>query len=425
MALIHIVAMSILNQHIGTNASHEIIDLGFAYQQIDGISQQSVIILKHADKLKLKHIMFETIEDMSVEQFKNLQKNSTVELTIGGSSITKFYLNLLMELNEVKKYGNTFVITIPHEYTIDEILLRSLESSDSQLVLETNGHNILNIRIFGQYIFVDHQEIINLEQNVHEKMFQDIKLCGNYNGTDQNLQIGLDQHGMTKGYFIEGNISNINGLLLQLNGSDRFERYDVAMLNTYGNRISENLLYLPYNNDSSYRDGYKNMTLDSYIGSLNSTRINSTIMRLTMDTNNLGTMGTNGNTIKIYSVSFNFMVYGSGMSRIKYNLKNGTLTNSIIWQTVVVEDSDPLLSGICSISQNPIVNEYYMCTTCNNAFGYESLSTWLKVRQTCPMCRTAWTNKIKYTRNIAQVTLNPITDQNFTPVINPIPNPVN
>jgi hypothetical protein len=423
MALMHIFSFGMLNQLIETHEAHEIMDFGLTYQKTDGIFRQTVTILRNADKLKLKHIMFETTDNVTLEQFKDLQKDSKIQLLVGESLITTFYLNLLMELNEIKQYGSTFVITIPHEYTVDELLLRSLNQHNSQLIVETNGQYVTDVRIFGQYIFVDQQEVINLEQNVHEKMFQDIRLCGNYRGVGQNVNVQLDDYGMTKGYFIEGNISNIRELLLQLNGHDRFERYNVAMLNTNGNRISDKLLYLPYNNDSSFRDGYKNMAINSYIGSLNSSRINTIMMKFRMETREHNIE----NSIKIYSVSFNFIAYEEGVGRLLYDLVNSTKTQLHIWQTILVEESDPFLNGICPISQNLIGDSYCLCTTCKNAFGFESLNTWLKKRQICPMCRSNWTNRIKYTKNIGTIanvnqTVEPIANQIVDPIVEPIVN---
>ena len=69
--------------------------------------------------------------------------------------------------------------------------------------------------------------------------------------------------------------------------------------------------------------------------------------------------------------------------------------NNNIWKISYrsLSESD---NKCCPISHDKILDEHAMCKTCNNVFDYFTLKEWLCKNNTCPMCRSVWTNKIKY-----------------------------
>ena len=80
-----------------------------------------------------------------------------------------------------------------------------------------------------------------------------------------------------------------------------------------------------------------------------------------------------------------------------YNMssKNVSPSTNDIW----VEENKKIEGDIiCSICFSNIENEnkYMNCNTCNKNFMAESLRQWLIQDNSCPLCRSVWTNRIIY-----------------------------
>jgi len=247
---------------------------------------------------KLKHLIFETIESETIDEFKKSQKSSKINLKINDNHVTTFYLNLLMELNDVYKYENSFVVKIPHDYTVDEILFYNISA---MLFFYVNTTNIKKIRLFAQYTFK-----LDVNFSHAENIYQDIKYCGQHkwkNDEECTIEIKNDAF-FVKGYFIEGNISKIKSLQILFNDQTRFDKYDKMMLQMYGNIITKNLMYLPYNNDEEYKNGYKNIEFQSYTAAPITTALDSIKLKLSLE-NSMD----DEQVLNIYSVSCNFIRY--------------------------------------------------------------------------------------------------------------------
>ena len=405
------------------NLAHEIMEIPIDYHGPQNVIRRYSVHVQHsADSCKLRHISFYADSQLTTEQFKDLQKNSTFEILIGGIRFIKVNLSLLMELTEVKKIGNNFVVTIPHEYTIGEILLISSRNFDTRLNLELNCQHITNVKIFAQYTFYDENVRNTLRDNEQKRMCQLIENADEHFWTNQaetRTRLSLNHNGFTKGYFIEGDIDKIKGLQLELNGHDRFEMYDEVAIGLYCDRISDRLLFLPFNND--IRNNYKNMTLESYTGAMDASRIDTIRLKILLNPSEMES------TLKVYAMTCNFMIYSGGFVRLEdpgtnartlidtinpqaiLNLRNmSAIQNTEIWP-ITERELTSERDNICAITYNPIESEYGMCLACNNTFDYEAIRRWLGQRSSCPMCRCNWTNKIKYTRIVVDaVQLQPV-----------------
>jgi len=375
---------------IPNNRSHEMMYLPINLNI--NKSYQTVDITRNADTCKLKHIVFNSDIIQSISEFKNLLNEAIFELTLDNEIIAKYNFSFLMELNEVKKVGNRFAIKIPHDHTIDEIILIALARAPLKLNLHITNISVISaINLYIDYIYYDREQRVQFDDNVHNILIQDIQECGILNVENNKTHYKLNLHDnshRTKGYFIEGDISKIKSFCIRMNGYDRFDEYDQMAMQLYCHHISDNLIYFSYTGQNNYKD----MTLDSYTGSPDHSRLDTIVMLFKFDENiNIESQ------FKIYSVSLKYLHYSFKFGRCVYVPTSGILKGWIIEKKELDESRD----NMCSISHMPIETEYCTCLTCNNNFDHKSLANWISSdHPSCPMCRCFWKNNIKYVRDI-------------------------
>lgn len=274
----------------------------------------NINILRHSNKCKFKCIVFESTLIQSIDDFKKYMHDSKFKLLFKTDVIAEYNFSFMMELNEVKKIENNFVIVIPNDYTFNKILLTSLNLTNVRVHLDIECEDkITNIKLLVDYIYCDGKEQYNLINNIQNMLYQDITKCATIDVqsdmTKCDCILNDNGIGQTKGYFIEGDISRINSFTIRHNGRDRFKPYDKTMIGICCHKISNRLMYFSYNGENNYKD----MSLDSYIGSLNSHQIDSNQMRFKFDQN------TKQDYLNIYAVSLKYINYIKGYHVISYS----------------------------------------------------------------------------------------------------------
>lgn len=284
----------------------------------------------------------------------------------------------------------------------------------------TNPHLVNHINLFVEFTYYDRQQRIDLHTSCQNKFCQSINKCGSFessnngnNGTNitsTSIVLGDRDSQLTKGFFIEGSIDKIDNLRLSLNGHDRLV-YNKLMISRYCKKISDKLVYLPF----CVSNNYKDMTVDSYIGSTNLSVIDTTRINLHFSSN---FNDKSDNYLNIYTVSMKYLVYHGGLGWTNYtpvtNLPPIDIPTSVN-NPQPVNNSQPInISNewetqqgtlriedeiMCPITYELINDDYCLCTTCNNAFGHTAIRRWLNTRSTCPLCRSSFTNRIRYTMN--------------------------
>lgn len=289
------------------NIAHEIIVCDFD----DNYNLQ---ILRCADKCKLKCIMFKSDIIQSIDNFKQQMRNAKFKLLFKTDIIAEYNFSLMMELNEVKKIENDFVITIPNDYTFDKILLTSLDFTDVDVHLDIECKDkITDVKLLVDYIYCDKTEQYNLHDNIQNTLYQEITKCATIDLQPDKIRapcrLNDNGIGQTKGYFIEGNISKINSFTIRHNGKDRFNHYDKTMIDICCYKITDRLMYFSYNGKNNYKD----MNLNSYNGSLNTLKIDLNEMMFNFDQN------TEQEYFNIYSISLKYINYIKGYHVISYS----------------------------------------------------------------------------------------------------------
>ena len=270
-------------------------------------------IYRNADATTIEHLIFTSNKNMTIEEFINCMNNASLrvwsDMQNEQNSIMKIDFSFLMKLNLINQYNmDTFTVKIPADITFGEIYLISLDYVG--LYIRINNIDVQlfeSIDVVCNYRYIDNPLRKRLEKEYHSNSIQIINKCSEVNITNNNcykLDI-KDQSGITKGYFMEGDLCNLDSFCIRVNGYDRFASYDQVMIDLYC-KITENLYYFSYTNKHNYED----LSTNSYVGSPNTQNINELVMLLKFN-------GTQKNsTLKIYSVSKGLIHYQNGFTKI-------------------------------------------------------------------------------------------------------------
>lgn len=114
-----LVAYGQQNMLIRSNQSSEVteIPVNFTQQITSTPVRTSTVILRQGDAVKLKDIVFKSHSIETIDEFKSMIGKSTFKIRVGGEIIAEYNFSLLMELDEVKKYDDNYVVSIPTDFT--------------------------------------------------------------------------------------------------------------------------------------------------------------------------------------------------------------------------------------------------------------------------------------------------------------------
>lgn len=308
------------SKYVTEKKSYEIVEIVIQYSKpnFPETEHYSVTpIPRHADMCSLQYIIFYSPNFETVDQFKNSIKNGFVELKSGNGTIIRYNFGLLMELNPVKTpvYGS-YVIVIPSEYTVNDIAIIKMPRNDVYVDLKIpNAHLIDNVRMFLNYTYLDSIERNNLIDNDYEHVVQIIEHSFDHVPMPNinNAKYLTNNKGLVKGYFIEGDLSEIEKLVLSYDGYYRLE-FEKEQLDVHCHKISNNLHYLPF----SFKNNYKDMTYDSYIGAHNHANLRVRV-DLMLKSSNVETVQS---TIKFYVLMLNNLVYKHGHICLQWPSEN-------------------------------------------------------------------------------------------------------
>jgi hypothetical protein len=373
-SLIQLIATGIENQQVPLNVVYD-----YRADDIENAQRPFYQVLREADEVIITHIIFKDA-NLTLDQFKNAIRNSHMQMLIGGIQIFRYDFKLLIELNQVRKIRDSFVVTLP-EFLSTKLIMITLLYFDVTLQFNLQ-HQFTAIQIGRKIIYHENPARRQLAQNNHEQPVQQLYYMNNMIADTHEKTILLDAYHLVKGLFILGNRDNIEHLILSFNGQDRIN-YDYVMLSIHTYQISENMFYLSFDGTKNY----DHINRESYIAAPNFSRLDRVSLTLKF-------FDITDQRYDIYTLSMNILKYASGMAGLMYTGGESTHTR---WES---EDRQLDNVIICPISAERIGAEYCMCLTCRNIFSYASMVTWLAINRTCPLCRSDWTNNVKYTRTI-------------------------
>ncbi len=394
----HFIAYGSENQElkIETNICNE--NMVFPFHNFDNY----FLYMPHRNResFSCKSIAFELTENMSENQFNELIKDAYFELEIGGQSIIKHKLSFYTKLHPIKIIDNKVMITLPLNYFIGEIYLAKLQYNEVKLRIGSiqNMDLVSNINFYGA--FKSYRERIHstnaeiLIQNVQSKYIE-------LEEPENELSMKLIFNNICRGYFIEAPINKLQRFKLIINNTTRID-YDELMLNEFCKKVSDNLIYIPFDDNFNYMDLDENKLRESYRYGINQTRLDIIKFQLNFSepVNNIGIHSLTSNKFKYQSGMGNLhFVNGTGYTIFNQNNVGETIKSSSKYSSenrlINMEKNSSCPINYDEFSPNC---KYLCCHQCKTNFSENGIIQWFNSSgYKCPTCRTSWKNYIIYT----------------------------
>lgn len=385
-------------------------------------------IIQHrmGDEVIPRTIIFELTEEfinMTIDEIKNILYGSVIKVIVGGQPILNNPLDLYAHLEKPIKINNKIIIKFPFDYLLKKLMLVGMNYHDVKYIIKFDSNMPVffsNVSMNIELKYLDSNERHDIVMNQNEYLIQyitseiiDLEVL-NLEPQSQ-FRLMANFNGITKGYFIQGNIDQLMSIELCLNSHTRL-LYDDDMIYTFCQRISENLIYVPLVPSNI---NFRELTNTTYNGGLNQSRMDNITFKLEFSQPQI--------KFSIHSITLNLAIVMSGMMGIAYHHEFIYINSSFnrrqtsmpmpmpmsinSWQQVYqIINLDK--NNICPITHEPFESNdsYCVCITCSHNFNYDSMCEWLQNHNNCPMCRTIWTNKIKYINQLESLELTELTE---------------
>jgi len=389
-----------------------------------------------------------------------------IVMQVSGQTVLQLPLSLLYELKPAELHNNKIYIKIPFEAIFNKINVIGLHYSNVTISIQdfVEINNYANEFSLVTKVYIHDSVERNTMTGAEIRSF--IQQIGtlyvanhdfNHTNTNTNananngrtFQIRTDiLNGPTKGFLIQCNIQDLTSIKFYINNLLRFD-YDPFLILSACVKISENLLYFPFNDFPDFMERGSN----TFAGSINLSRLENSTLCLQFSRDQP--------KVVIHNIYFNYFRQSRGLgglhvdyrpafiantiadhpilpiigtlantslldmsgNYIHYNLSPITSFNSQIGGTGTFRQNQTGLTGppglasnytipngntlyriintdrnTCNITHEDIAsNQRYMtCSGCGNNFIESAIKQWLRQRtghlRTCPTCREVWTN---------------------------------
>lgn len=398
MALLQLIATDEKNETLPMKYTNEYIEYNVDILDLNAYHRVQI----GCDILNLEYFYFRD-NNLNLDQFKEIIKNCSCTLVLGGNIICNYDFRILIELNKIQHVRDTFIIKIPN-YLIRDIIRISAIHSAVELCFNMT-HQFQNISLVVKNTFHEHVERRRLQQNGHDILIQHLYKCCEISSNQINKRNLLVGDYPTKGMFIIGDINNIQNLTLRMNGHVRF-CYSNAMLQTITHIVSDNMFYISFEGSNNYAD----MSDDGFIGSCNLSKFDNMYIEFIF-------YEINESKYDIYWINANKLKYSRGFAELAYEYPKLIIPINLVvpdepvkpinqssskytrnWM-LVENKQQKMKNGYCPISEEVIVDKYCICTHCKNNFSFEMIYEWLNNNNECPLCRKTWTKFYVYQVN--------------------------
>ena len=351
---------------------------------------------KSCDTKLPEYLEIELLPNINIYMFKTICHKVCFEMTIGGSKILSIPLRFMIHHKNYEICDNKIYVTIPFELFCNDIKLICLQFHEVRFTL-TNIENVFKFcKLISKGIFYDSEIRSQMSKNQHDEIIQQLASIEITSPNPKNeFKYVIPFKGIHKGFYIEcENIDKINEISLNLNHLNKLI-YNYFFVKTKCVKISQQLLYLPFNFDKLCQDRLPT----GFEGSINLSRVDSVVLNIKLYTLNY--------KICLYGLSSNILRTCSNMGGLAFFYennnhyycdyqKNGDYIENIIYK--LITDNDKIIC--CILHETIDVNNRYMsCVNCNNNYNEISIKQWFRQtphQKTCPMCRANWTNFIIY-----------------------------
>ncbi len=253
---------------------------------------------KTSDQITPLKLLIETTDEFDISSVQHV----SFKLYIAGQIIYSAPLGFLTKLCVPTKENNTLVIDLPlhMQHKLHHICL-----PHNNIIYELAAiQNITNVALLIKHGYLDNPYRGTLRKSTFTETIQTNNsihaLSQTADGTKQ-FKLALNFYLKSYGYFIEGDIDNLENVTLLFNNHPRWN-YDKTMLKLVGNRIHKNLLYIGLNNAS-----YSNVS-ETRIGP---SGIDSILLNLTF--------ATPQKEVTVYDNVLNELKYADSMCSLVYD----------------------------------------------------------------------------------------------------------
>jgi len=307
----------------------------------------------------------------------------------GSSLIISFPLTFCNILLNFENEVNEYLYKLPWDLLkIKQIPLIALQYCDISFKLITSHQ--CNAKLYVKQTFLENDARRIYAETTHDiiiKQFQEQEIQLDSNQHDIRLNLA----GLIKGFFIDNinDIQEINNIKFLLNNNIRIN-YNKTMIQLFTKKISDRCIYIPLDNED-FNESTNN-------ASLNCDRFDNISLRIDSNVNQ---------NVTIRALNVNILKVMGGMAGLVYHYNMASLwtpnhSNVTIPNSTWVEDNKKIEGDTkCAICLSNIENEnkYMTCTTCKKNFMEEPLREWLVKDNSCPLCRSEWTERIIYINN--------------------------
>jgi len=366
-------------------------------------------------------------------------------LQISEQTVLQLPFSLLHGLKPAKIFDNKIYVCIPFLSLFDKISVRSLYNSSVKFIVKSS-HEIANytesFSLMTKVYMHNNEENQRLIINDNSKLITQIRTLyvANSPSISNNSRFQINTNvfnGVTKGFLIQCCIQALTSIKFYINNLLRFE-YNRFLILTACVKISDNLLYMPFNNYTNFEEiGFhtfsgainlstlenstlcldfscdqqkivihnvylNNLRCQNGLGGLLTNNIPAFIESSTIDHPIIPIVGTPPNA-GMFDMSGNYIANNTNNSTNNYSNAGATGPNApaveypipdgMVLHLVINSDR-----SMCNISHEEILSSqrYMTCYSCNNNFLENALKQWLRHRtgilRTCPTCREVWTN---------------------------------
>jgi hypothetical protein len=439
-----------------------------SHTTLDFNDNQELYLVRNYDSYVPCFLVFNlynwTLNQLTVETLGSIYSClNRIHLTfsIGYRQILQLPFQFLWNLKPPTIVNNKLYLSIPFDIFFGTINMNQLVNNDIkfsiQHINEINNYarnfslickmTLTNTFLTGQQ---QHQPRQINPENIQQLTTLQVN---HYNPNVFNMTNGSTEFhirtdcfdGLTKGLFISCDTNELYEIKFYINNVLRIN-YDLFFIQNFCKIISSNLLYLPFNESTSFNERH----ISSFNGSINFSRINSSILNLQFRSEQT--------TVCVHNLYYNQIRYQNGMGGLVAEYEpsfihtdtsihplthiieavpviNNDVLDNVIFHTLNIDlsgnyvptgpntghnnisDFYPVIitsemtrqietaGAICGITHEEIlINEHYMqCSRCNHNFSAVALKTWLQQKitwsRTCPMCRSPWSNYVLYINN--------------------------
>jgi hypothetical protein len=250
-------------------------------------------------------------------------------LQISEQTVLQFPLSLLCELNRVEKHDGKLYIRIPFEAFFNKInMIEMPYSTVSFLLLDaqeiSNYSNSFSL-ITKVYMHDENERswISNNNRSNSNSLIQQIgtlyvSVPNNESSTERrSFQIQTNMlNGSTKGFLIQCSIDDLTSIKFYINNLLRFD-YDRYLIQNACIKISTNLLYMPFNDQTDFLD----RGINTFSGAINLSRLENSILSFQFSRDQ--------SLIVIHNVYYNYIQQINGLGGLRIDYRPTFIENSI------------------------------------------------------------------------------------------------